>query len=138
MRLCYGLLLVFLVACGSSTSSSMAPPPPPPAGPPPPPPPPPAPPGTVFVSIQDFDFSPSSINVPVGTPVRWTNTGTKLHSVLSDSNFFASPYLNGPSTDIYGNMTNGDQYTRTFSTPGVFTYRCGVHDYMKGTVTVTQ
>jgi plastocyanin len=137
MRLCYGLLLVFVAACGSSTSYSSAPPPPPPGTPPPPPPPPP-PPGTVAVKIQDFSFSPSSITIKVGTPVQWTNDGAKLHSVLSDSNVFASPYLSGPSTDAYGQPTGGQTYILTFSTVGTFPYHCGVHDYMKGTVTVTQ
>jgi plastocyanin len=136
MRLCYGLVLVFLVACSSSTSYSN-PPPPPAAGPPPAPPPPP-PPGTTSINIQDYDYSPASVTISAGKSVRWTNMGAMLHSVTSDSNAFSSPYLNGSGTDVYGNPTDGGTYTRTFSTAGAFPYHCSVHPQMKGTVTVTQ
>jgi plastocyanin len=137
MRLCYGLFLVFIAACGSGTSYS-SPPPPPAAGPPPAPPPPP-PPGTFSVNIQDYDYAPSSITITAGQSIRWTNTGAVLHSVTSDSvGAFSSAYLNGAGTDVYGQPTAGGTYTRKFSSAGTFPYHCGVHDYMKGTVVVTQ
>lgn len=136
MRLWYGLFLVLLAACGSGTSYS-SPPPPPAAGPPPAPPPPP-PPGTFSVNIEDYDYAPSLITITAGQSIRWTNTGAKLHSVTSDSGVFSSAYLSGAGTDVYGQPTAGGNYTRTFSSAGRFPYHCGVHDYMKGTVVVTQ
>jgi plastocyanin len=136
MRLCYGLFLVFLAACGSGTSYSSAPPPPP--GPPPPPPPPPAP-GTVAVTVEDYDFTPSSISIKVGTPVQWTNQGAMPHNVTSDNGVFASSNLSGTGTDPYGQPTAGGQYTRMFSTTGTFAYHCSIHPtQMTGTITVTQ
>jgi plastocyanin len=91
------------------------------------------------VNIEDYDYSPSSITVQAGTPVRWTNSGTMVHSVASDSTgAFSSPYLSGSGTDSYGQPTAGGSYTRTFSTAGTFTYHCGAHPtVMKGTVIVT-
>src|SRR5207244_11678227 len=78
MRLCYGLFLVFLVACGSSTSYASNPPPPPPPAPPPAP-------GAVFDTIVDFRFNPDTVAITSGIPVRWPNNGSHAHSVTSDS-----------------------------------------------------
>ena len=129
MRLCYGVLFAFVVACGGSTSDSNPPPPGPPAPPPAP--------GTVFVAIHDYDYAPDSIVVPAGTPVRWANGGAMVHSVTSDSNAFESPYLSPAGTDQSGQPTGGGTYTRTFTTPGTFPYHCEVHKtLMKGKVVV--
>ena len=135
MRLCYGLLLVFLAACGSSTSSYNSSPPPPP-GPPGPPPPPPAP-TTRGVTIADYSYAPDSILVSMGTPVQWTNEGSFPHTVTSDNGAFPSSVnLAGRGTDPYGNPTPGGTYTRTFSTAGTFPYHCGIHATMRGKVVV--
>jgi len=132
MRLCYGLFLVFVAACGSSTSSYSSSPPPPPGVPPPPPAP-----GTVGVAIADFSFAPDSIVVAKGTPVRWDNQGNYVHRVMSDSGGFASPDLGGAGTDSYGNPTAGGNYVRTFTTAGTFPYYCSHHPGMKGRVVVS-
>src|SRR5262245_16470835 len=131
MRLCYGLLLVFLAACGGSTSSYSSPPPAPPGAPPPPPAP-----GTVRVTVVDYSYAPDSILVSVGTPVLWTNEGSNTHRVTSDNGAFASLDLAGKGTDSYGNPTSGGTYTRTFSTAGAFPYHCGIHPTMTGKVVV--
>ena len=131
MRLCYGLFLGFLAACGSGTSSYNSSPPPPPGVPPPPPAP-----GAVAVSVADFSFAPDSILVSAGTPVQWTNAGTYAHTVTSDNNAFASPDLAGTGTDSYGNPTAGGNYMRTFSSAGTFPYHCGHHPTMRGKVVV--
>src|SRR2546426_11293717 len=94
MRLCYGLLLIILAACGSGTSSPANPPPPPP-GPPPPPPPPPAP-GTVSVTISDYQYTPDTIRISVSTPVRWTNDGAFTHTVTADGGALNSGNLRPP------------------------------------------
>ena len=134
MRLCHGSLLVFLAACGSSTSYSSAPPPPPP--PPAMPPPPPAP-GTVIVTIADYQYASDTITIAKGTPVRWNNGGPSGHTVTSDGGVFDSGTLAGPGTDAYGAPTPGAQYTRVFSTEGTFAYHCKLHLGMNGAVIVT-
>src|SRR5881396_438644 len=89
MRLCCGLLLASLVACGSSTGYGGNPPPPPP------PPAPPPPPGTVFVTISEYQFSPDTITIAKSTPVRWTNSGTVPHTATADNGSFDSGTLGG-------------------------------------------
>ncbi len=116
MRLCCGLLLASLVACGSSTGYGGNPPPPPP-----PPAPPPAP-GTVFVTISEYQFSPDTITIAKSTPVRWTNSGTVSHTATADNGSFDSGTLDGTGTDPYGNPMQGGKYDHTFTTAGTFTY----------------
>ncbi|PYP40427.1 MAG: hypothetical protein DMD48_03425 [Gemmatimonadetes bacterium] len=131
MRLCCGLLLASLVACGSSTGYGGNPPPPPP------PPAPPPPPGTVFVTISEYQFSPDTITIAKSTPVRWTNSGTVPHTATADNGSFDSGTLGGTGTDPYGNPIQGDKYDHTFTTAGTFTYYCMFHAQMHGTVIVT-
>jgi plastocyanin len=131
-RLCYGLLLGAVAACGGGNSYGTNPPPPPPPGPPPPPAP-----GTVAVTISDNQYTPDTISIAVGTPVRWTNEGGSSHSVTADGGTFNSGTMSGPGNDGYGNPTAGATYTRTFSTQGTFAYHCSVHPTMHGAVIVT-
>lgn len=135
MRLCYGLLLVFLAACGGSSTSSYSSSPPPPPGTPPPPPPPA--PWTVIVTILDYQYTSDTITIAKGTPVRWNNNGPSAHSVTSDGAVFDSGTLAGPGVDPYGTPTAGAQYTRNFSVEGTFAYHCKLHAGMQGAVVVT-
>ena len=77
------------------------------------------------VSIQGFAFSPSSISVPVGTTVTWTNKDSVTHTVTSDTGAFAS-----------GNLAPGKTFSFTFNQAGTFAYHCNIHTYMHGTVVV--
>ena len=130
MRLCYGLFLASLAACGSSTSNSMHAPPPPPAPPPAP--------GTVSVSVTEYQFSPDTIMIAKGTPVRWTNDGTVPHSVVSDTaGLFNSPSLGTGGVDTYGMPYAGASYDKTFTTSGTYPYHCGLHGNMHGVVIVS-
>jgi plastocyanin len=130
MRLCYGLLLASIAACSSSTSMSSTPPPPPPAPPPAP--------GTVLVSVTEYQFGPDTIMIAMGTPVRWTNEGMQSHSVVSDTaGLFNSPTLGSGGTNSYGMPQAGDWYDKTFTTAGTFPYHCGFHANMHGVVIVS-
>ena len=133
MRVRYGLLLVFVAACGSgSTAYSPTPPPAPP--------PPPAGGSTVTVTIADFSYAPSSVTVTAGTTVKWNNNGPTSHTVTSNSaGQFNSGTLSGPGVDPYGGMTSGASFTHTFASQGTFAYHCALHPTtMMGTVVVTQ
>jgi plastocyanin len=82
--------------------------------------------GTIHaVSIQDFSFNPQEMTIPAGTTVRWTNTGSAPHTSTSDTAVWDS-----------GTLNQGDQYSRTFNTPGTYTYHCELHPSMTGTITV--
>jgi plastocyanin len=77
------------------------------------------------VTIQNFAFNPSTIEVAVGTTVTWTNQDTAGHTVTADDGSFDSRTL-----------ATGATFQQTFSTAGTFTYHCTIHSSMKATVTV--
>src|SRR5829696_3010749 len=79
------------------------------------------------VSVVDFAFEPGTITVPVGATVTWTNTGSRSHTVTADDGSFDS-----------GRLDPGEQFPHTFDQPGTFTYHCGFHPEMQGSVVVTE
>ena len=80
---------------------------------------------TADVTIQNFAFSPATLTVAVGTTVTWHNNDSPTHTVVSDSGVFSS-----------GDLPTGSTFSFTFSATGTFSYHCGIHPSMKGTVTV--
>ncbi|MEJ7722345.1 MAG: cupredoxin domain-containing protein [Ilumatobacteraceae bacterium] len=81
--------------------------------------------GVMEISIVDFNFDPAEMEVPVGTTVRWTNNDSFDHTVKADDGTFESETLGG-----------GDTFEFTFETAGTFSYICGIHPSMQGTITV--
>ncbi len=77
------------------------------------------------VLISNHAFSPASLSVPLGAQVTWRNQDGGSHTVV-----FADM--------VSERMGNGDSYTRRFDTPGEYEYRCGIHGYMKGRISVGQ
>jgi len=78
------------------------------------------------VSIVDYAFSPTSVNITAGSAVTWTNTGQAQHTVTSDTGAFTGSAALAP----------GSKFMVTFSTPGTFAYHCSIHPTMHGTVVV--
>lgn len=83
---------------------------------------------TSTVSIKDFAFSPSSINIKVGTTVTWTNNDSARHTVTADNG------SNGPKSS---ELAQGQEYSYTFKTAGMFDYHCEIHPSMRGMVMVS-
>ena len=80
-------------------------------------------PSTASVSISGFAFQPATVTIAKGGTVTWTNNDGTAHTVkFPDSE---SPAL-----------SSGKTYSKTFDTTGTFSYICGIHTYMHGTVTV--
>jgi plastocyanin len=77
------------------------------------------------VSIVDFFFMPSTLNVAVGTNVTWTNNGMVTHTSTSDSALWDSGFL-----------APGQSFSFTFSIAGTYQYHCTVHDGMMGSIVV--
>ena len=71
---------------------------------------------TVDVAVEDFQFSPGTVNVTAGDTVRWTWSGSAPHDVQADDGSFDS-----------GDPVTGGQFTRVFDTPGAYAYYCTVH-----------
>jgi len=78
------------------------------------------------VSIKDFAFDPATVTVNVGAAVTWVNQDSAPHTVTSDSGGELSS----------GTLSNGQSYSHTFNAKGTYTYHCGIHRSMKGTVNV--
>ncbi|RME88605.1 MAG: hypothetical protein D6770_06610, partial [Anaerolineae bacterium] len=81
---------------------------------------------TASVTIQNFAFSPSSLEIKVGTTVTWTNMDSAPHTVTADDGSFDS-----------GTLRNGDSFSFTFNEAGTFAYHCSIHPYMTASITVT-
>jgi plastocyanin len=78
----------------------------------------------------DECYLPSTLTVPVGTTVTWTNDDSAAHTVTSgkdstpDGFFDSSLFLAGKT------------FSHTFDAPGEYEYFCFVHLWMKGEVIV--
>jgi plastocyanin len=81
------------------------------------------------VSIENFAFMPPDTTVKKGTTVTWTNNDSTAHTVTE---------MDGQPGPNSGNLNPGAKYTFTFNQTGTFKYRCDIHTYMLGTVTVTE
>ncbi len=77
------------------------------------------------VRIENFQFNPATVTVPVGTTVTWTNNDGTLHTVTSATKVFTSAGLD-----------DGGAFSYTFTSPGTYTYYCKLHPYMTGTIVV--
>ncbi|WP_414694505.1 cupredoxin domain-containing protein [Paraburkholderia sp.] len=77
------------------------------------------------IVIKDFMFSPMAITVKAGTTVTWKNMDGEPHTVVNDAGIFHSAALD-----------QNDTYQYTFDKPGVYKVFCGIHPYMKATITV--
>jgi plastocyanin len=78
------------------------------------------------ITIADFTFTPQTLTVPRGTTVTWTNNDGVGHSLVAGDQTFSSETLDGGATFSY-----------TFDAPGEYTYVCGLHPSMTGTIVVT-
>lgn len=83
--------------------------------------------GGTAVSITNFKFNPTTLTVPVGATVTWTNQDEEPHTVAGKDGSFHSPGM-----DTHGT------YSFTFTTPGSYDYICSIHPFMTGTVVVTK
>ena len=88
---------------------------------------------TVSVALQNFAFSPPSVTVPKGSTVAWTNQDSAPHTIVSD----ATPLFSVGAIFTSPQLGQGQTFSFTFNTEGTYAYHCGIHPFMKGTVTVT-
>lgn len=77
------------------------------------------------VTIKDFEFTPASITVAVGSTVTWTNDGPSTHTVTADDGSFDSK-----------DLPKGKTFSQTFQTAGTFSYHCSIHPFMTAEVIV--
>lgn len=68
------------------------------------------------VAMHDNYFSPQTLHVDPGDTVVWSNQGSRVHTVTSDTGDFDS-----------GNVNPGGTYQHTFSKEGYYYYHCRYH-----------
>ena len=78
-----------------------------------------------IVKIDNFSFSPATLNIPAGTRVTWLNQDDVPHTVVSMDKRIVSPPLD---TD--------DRFSYEFSAPGTYSYYCSIHPHMTAKVIV--
>jgi len=83
--------------------------------------------GEAPVDIVNFEFKPQKVVVKPGTKVTWTNQDTTIHDIKD-----TSPLANPQGKE----MSKGDTFSITYAQPGSYSYICGIHQYMTGTVEV--
>ncbi len=83
--------------------------------------------GEPAVAIVNFQFKPPSLTVKADTLVTWTNEDTAVHSIKDTS---------PRATPVSPDLGKGDTFSITYGEPGSYSYICGIHQYMTGSVTV--
>ena len=84
--------------------------------------------GSGYPDCADADicFVPSNTAIKSGESVTWTNNDRVQHTITENSE--------EPLFDTW--VTPGSSFTFTFETAGTYDYRCKVHPWATGTVTV--
>jgi plastocyanin len=78
------------------------------------------------IKIDGCMFYPTVARVPVGTTVRFLNTGQVPHNVTGVSGTWGSP----------GEFEPNAEYSATFSAAGIYPFACTLHPGMNGAIVV--
>jgi plastocyanin len=82
--------------------------------------------GGSAVAIDNFAFSPATLEVKVGQKVSWTNKQQGVaHTVTADGGTFDHP------------MPSGATFLFAFAKAGAFAYHCTIHPSMHATIVVS-
>ena len=81
----------------------------------------------VNVSIIGHAFEPGQAAIHVGDTIVWTNKDAVNHTVAG---------ANGAFLWDSGNLAPGKSFSRTFNSPGTYTYHCGIHPDMVAQIIV--
>ena len=77
------------------------------------------------VEIKHHKYSPTTLTVPVGTTVTWTNRDDDVHTVVSTALKFRSRGID-----------NDESFSQKFTAPGTYEYFCTLHPLMTAKVIV--
>ncbi len=85
-----------------------------------------APPATTVTLTPDFRFDPPEVRIRRGEAVRWVNAGRSPQTVTADPSRVADPSLvalpDGAEPWDSGVLNAGDDFERSFDTPGEYIY----------------
>jgi plastocyanin len=79
------------------------------------------------VSIENFGFSPETIDVKAGAQITWVNNDPAEHTVTGDD-----PALR---SDTLG---KGDEFSTRMEQPGTYAYQCSIHPEMTARIQVSE
>jgi amicyanin len=79
------------------------------------------------VTISGYAFQPAMLTIRAGDTVTWTNRDTAPHDVTTTS---APVAIHGAQ------MTKGQSWSYTFTTPGTYSYICSIHPDMRAMLVV--
>ncbi|HEX7089592.1 MAG TPA: cupredoxin family copper-binding protein [Longimicrobiales bacterium] len=79
----------------------------------------------VRVDVREFAFIEQRLEIARGTTVEWVNRDAVVHTATSDDGSWNS-----------GAIEPGASWSATFNEPGIYSYHCGPHPYMRGTIRV--
>ena len=82
-------------------------------------------PNATTVKIDNFSFTPTTVEVARGSTVTWVNKDDIPHVVASTDNKFKSRAIDTDGT-----------FSFTFAEPGTYEYFCSVHPKMTGKIVV--
>jgi plastocyanin len=85
----------------------------------------PARPATTSVTIENMQFSPTTLSVNRGDRIVWANKDLFPHTVTATNKAFDS-----------GSIAAGGSWTYVAATAGEFSYGCAYHPTMKGSLKV--
>ncbi|HSJ24916.1 MAG TPA: cupredoxin family copper-binding protein [Longimicrobiales bacterium] len=81
--------------------------------------------GMVSTTIEGFSYPQYRLEVLRGTTVEWTNRDAVMHTVSADDSSWDS-----------GAIQPGASWRARFDEPGIYSFHCGPHPWMKGVVVV--
>ena len=80
--------------------------------------------GSGTVQVDDFSFAPETVSAAAGDEITWDVVeGSSDHTVKFED-------------EESDTLAAGDTYSRTFDEAGDYSYVCGIHPQMAGSVTV--
>ena len=95
------------------------------------------------VEASNYSFTPSSLSIPVGSSVAWSNTGG-FHNVNGDISALTGESFGNPEAFFLDAVSGGGDGvcigSHTFNVPGVYNYDCSIGSHaangMVGTIIV--
>jgi plastocyanin len=79
----------------------------------------------VRIPVRRYAFMPGRTVVPAGTTVEWRNEDTVVHTATAEDGTWDS-----------GALRQGETWRARFDRPGIYTYECSPHPFMKGVIVV--
>jgi len=79
---------------------------------------------THYITIKDSSFSPAILTVATGSSITFVNDTDFEHSIVSDDS----------ATILSGSIAHKTSFFFKKDTIGTFTYHCGLHPTVKGTI----